>query len=99
MTRRLSILVVASLAVVGTIGMAGAAEGLYLGTPYDEITLDEANGNVLLKVKPLNLPGRKVPEVGARPDDLEVELLDRPGEKYKIEWPAIVKVTLFEEMV
>ena len=79
--------------------VAQAAEGLYLGTPYDEITLDEANGNVLLKVKPLNLPGRKVPEVGARPDDLEVELLDRPGEKYKIEWPAIVKVTLFEEMV
>jgi hypothetical protein len=79
--------------------IAPAAEGLYLGTPYDEITLDEANGNVLLKVKPLNLPGRKVPVVGARPDDLEVELLDRPGEKYKIEWPAIVKVTLFEEMV
>jgi hypothetical protein len=97
MSRRISVL--SLLIAFAAATFAPAAEGLYLGTPYDEITLDEANGNVLLKVKPLNLPGRKVPDVGARPADLEVELLDRPGEKYKIEWPAIVKVTLFEEMV
>ncbi|HEX5102346.1 MAG TPA: ABC transporter substrate-binding protein [Pirellulaceae bacterium] len=84
--------------VVGA-GGTFAADGLYLGTPYDEVTLDENNGNVLLKVKPLNLPGRRVPAAGARGTDLEVELLDRPGEKYKIEWAAITNVTLFEQMV
>jgi hypothetical protein len=78
---------------------ASAAEALYLGTPYDEVTLNEENGNVLLKVQTLNLPGRKVPEGAARVGDLEVELLDRPGEKFKIDWTTIAGVTLFEQMV
>jgi tetratricopeptide (TPR) repeat protein len=79
--------------------LAAAADALYLSTPYDEITLDENNGNVLLKVRPLNLPNRQVPQGAARAGDLEVELLDRPGEKYKVDWATITNVTLFEQLV
>ena len=40
---------------------ARADAPLYEQDPFDQITLDEANGNALLKVKPLELPGRRVP--------------------------------------
>ena len=96
-TRLLALIALAALLVQAA--SAVAADPLYLTTPYDEVTLDEDNGNVVLKVKLLNLPGRKVPDAAARTGDLEIELLDRPGEKYKIEWPAIAGVTLFEQMV
>lgn len=98
MIRMLILLLVAG-AWSALVPSAAAADALYLGTPYDEVTLNEENGNVLLKVKPLSLPNRQVPLAGARTGDLEVELLDRPGEKYKIDWAAVTQVTLFEQMV
>ncbi|QDU28189.1 Bacterial extracellular solute-binding protein, family 5 Middle [Anatilimnocola aggregata] len=78
---------------------ATAAEPLYLQAPYDEVKLDETNGNTLLKVKPLNLPERKVPAVANRRGDLELEMIERPGENFAIPWLNVVDVKLFEERV
>lgn len=78
---------------------ACAAEPLHTQAPFDEIKLDETNNNALLKVKPLDLPERKVPAPGNRRGDLEVELLERPGEKFAIAWSSIVDVKLFEERI
>ena len=65
------------LALVAS-GMAAAqnADPIYLQSPYDEITLDENNNNAVLKIKPLNLPGRKVPAPENRSGDLEIELIE-----------------------
>ncbi|WP_254513707.1 ABC transporter substrate-binding protein [Anatilimnocola floriformis] len=78
---------------------AFAAEPLHRQAPFDEIKLDENNNSVLLKVKPLDLIERKVPPPANRRGDLEVELLDRPGEKFAIAWSSIVDVRLFEDRV
>lgn len=99
MTRFVLLLAIGFSAAAGLAGTAHAADPLYLQLPYDEVTLNEANGNVLLKVKPLSLPGRKVPAPGARTGDLDIELIDRPGERYKVEWASIASVKLFEELV
>ncbi|HUE74516.1 MAG TPA: ABC transporter substrate-binding protein, partial [Pirellulaceae bacterium] len=76
-----------------------AADPLYLSRPYDEITLDENNGGVRLKVLPLALPGRKMPAPDDRKQDLEIELLDRPGERFRVGWNNIVGIKFFEELV
>ncbi len=79
--------------------VASAADPLYLSRPYDEITLDENNVGVRLKVLPLKLPGRKLPAADDRTDDLEIELLDRPGERFRLGWNNIVGIKFFEELV
>ncbi len=76
-----------------------AVEPLHKQAPFDELKLDETNNNALLKVKPLDLPERKLPALANRRGDLEVELLERPGEKFAIAWANIVDVKLFEEQV
>lgn len=76
-----------------------AADPLYLEPPYDEVTLDANNGNAQLKVLPLALPGRMVPPPEQRTGDLQIELLDRLGQKFNVAWTAVVSVKLFEEFV
>ncbi len=69
------------------------------GDPFDEITLDEANGNAVLKTLPLELKNRVVPE---KPDPLSMlrlRLVDQPKRYYDCEWQYIVKVRLFEQIV
>jgi tetratricopeptide (TPR) repeat protein len=63
------------------------------------VTLDANNGNAQLKVAPLALPGRKVPPPEQRTGDLQIELLDRLGQKFNVAWTAVVSVKLFEEFV
>lgn len=74
-----------------------AAEPLYLSQPFDKLKLDENNNNAELKVQPLKF--RKLPPQVDRTDELEIELLDRPGEKYKVAWLNIVAIQFFEELV
>jgi hypothetical protein len=74
-------------------------EPLHEQIPYDEVKLDETNGNTILRVRPLNLVERRVPAPGNRRGDLEIELLDRPGEKFALSWANVVSVQLFEERV
>jgi tetratricopeptide (TPR) repeat protein len=76
-----------------------AADPLYLSRPYDEITLDENNAGVKLKVQPLALPGRTLPAPADRNDDLEIELLDRPGERFRVGWNNIAAIKFFEELI
>ena len=78
---------------------AFAAEPLHRQAPFDEVKLDENNNSMVLKCKPLDLADRKVPPPALRRGDLEVELIDRPGEKFAIAWTSIVDVKLFEERV
>ncbi len=79
---------------------AARADGpLYEQDPFDQITLDQANGNAVLKVKPLDLTARRVP---AKPDaagKLVIRLVDRPEKKYEVAWGAIKRVELFEDML
>jgi ABC-type transport system substrate-binding protein len=76
-----------------------AADPLYLQPPFDEIKLDEDNGGVVLRVKALNLPGRKLPPAAERMNDLEVELLERPGEKFALPWLNVASIKFFEQLV
>ncbi len=82
--------------------LASAARGadpLYLQPPYDEIKLDEDNGGVVLRVQSLDLPGRKLPSAANRTGDLEIELVDRPGEKFALPWENVAGVRFFEQLV
>ncbi|MFN0018053.1 MAG: ABC transporter substrate-binding protein [Pirellulaceae bacterium] len=83
----------------GTHLIAKDTDPLYLQSPFDEITLDENNNNAVLKVLPLNLPGRKVPAPADRKGDLEIELVEQAGQRFAVAWGAVVKVRLFEELV
>ncbi len=79
--------------------VARGADPLYLQPPYDEIKLDEDNGGVVLRVQSLDLPGRKLPSAANRTGDLEIELVDRPGEKFALPWENVAGVRLFEQLV
>ena len=72
---------------------------LYQQEPYDTITLDDANRNAELKVRPLDLPDRRVPAKPNPTAELEIRLLDRPRTVYKVAWGNIVAVELFEDRV
>ena len=78
---------------------ASAAPPLYQQSPFDEVKLDENNNSIVLKIKPLDLPERKLPAPANRKGDLEVELIERPGEKFAIAWTSIVDVKFYEERV
>ncbi|MBC7855925.1 MAG: hypothetical protein IAF94_21055 [Pirellulaceae bacterium] len=100
--RRLLLPMIAAVHVALTVCGSAAAQDtdpIYLQSPYDEITLDENNGNAVLKIKPLNLSGRKVPPPENRSGDLEIELIERAGQTFAVAWGAVVKVRLFEELV
>lgn len=76
---------------------AWAADPLYELEPFDKITLNEANKGVVLKVQPLDFPKRRIPQ--DPPAKLVVRLLDQPDEAYEVQWSAIAKIELFEQMV
>jgi ABC-type transport system substrate-binding protein len=72
---------------------------LYEQDPFDQITLDEANNNATLRVKPLDLPGRRLPAKPEPTDKLVLRLADRPEKQYEVLWGSITKVELFEDML
>jgi ABC-type transport system substrate-binding protein/tetratricopeptide (TPR) repeat protein len=80
-------------------GRLAAEERLFEQDPFDQITLNKANQGAVLKVKPLELPGRRLPERLPRRGVLRVRLLDDPGKLYELPWQAIDKVELFEQLV
>jgi hypothetical protein len=71
----------------------------YEREPYDVITLDQANDNLVLKVMPLQLPERKLPEPSKRVGKLTLRLLDKRQEEYEVMWRHVAKVDLFEGLV
>ena len=53
----------------------------------------------MLKVKPLDLPGRRLPAKPQPADVLVIQLVDQPDKKYEVAWGSIAKVELFEAML
>jgi tetratricopeptide (TPR) repeat protein len=77
---------------------SAAAERLLDRQPFDEITLTQAGGGQVLKVAPLDLPGRRLPATPPA-GDLTVELLDDPRQAYTVSWSDIAQIRLFESML
>jgi len=71
----------------------------YQQEAYDIITLDKANDNKELKVMPLQLPERRLPEPVKRVGKLKVRLFDDRADEYEVAWRNIDKVDFFEELV
>ena len=72
---------------------------LFEQDPHDVITLDKENDNAALKVRPLDFPGRRMPDKVKRVGKLQVKLLERPEEDYEVTWPAVENIEFFEELV
>jgi hypothetical protein len=66
--------------------------------PYDLLTLDKANDSKVVKVYPIDLPGRQVPQRPRGSDKLRVKLLE-DSQEYEVAWANIAKLQLFEQMV
>lgn len=109
--RRLGLCLVIAAALVGIVTQSASTEEatqadatnpaipLYEQPPFDLIYLNAANDNAVLKVTPLPFPDRKTPSPLPRSGFLEVELFDRPGERFRAAWPQIVRIQLFEELL
>ena len=72
---------------------------LYEQEPFDQIKLNNANGNQVLKVRPLDLPNRRVPPDFNKGDPLEFYRYDNPHELLTVDRHAIVTIELFENLV
>jgi len=91
--------VLASTALLARVAVAADEVPLYEEDPFDRITLNQQNQGAVLKVRPLELPGRRLPERPRPGDKLTVQLLDQPDKTYEVAWEAIAKVELFEQIV
>ncbi len=67
--------------------------------PFDVIVLNEQNQNKVLKVLPIDLPGRELPSQPRPADTLRVRLVSNPDEELEVSWGGIAQVQLFEQMV
>jgi tetratricopeptide (TPR) repeat protein len=66
--------------------------------PFDILTLDRANDSKVLKLYPVPLPGRRVPERPRASEKIRVRLMET-GEEYDVAWEHIDKLELYEQMV
>lgn len=65
--------------------------------PYDLLTLKE--GNLVLKLQPIEMK-RRSPIRDMQPDQtLKVRLFDRPLQTYEVSWVDVAEVKLFEELL
>lgn len=72
---------------------------LYQQDAYDLVTLDKLNENRVLKVLPLDLPNRRVPDPLPRSGQIEVKLLEDLESKYVILWTSIDRIQRFHDLV
>jgi hypothetical protein len=80
-----------------TRGVFAQSGRLYESEPFDTITLSGAADQPVIKVLPLDFPGRTLP-VNPKPTDMiRVRLLERPDEQFDIQWSSIQKIELFEQ--
>lgn len=91
-------------ALLACISIAPAAVAQEKGTrlidqsPYDVLTLDKSNDSKVLRIYPVNLPGRKLPEKPKPTDKLKVKLVD-DGMDYEVNWQHVAKLEFFEQLV
>jgi ABC-type transport system substrate-binding protein/tetratricopeptide (TPR) repeat protein len=69
------------------------------GEKKEAIEKNEPAEKVILKVLPLDLPERKVPEKPRRGEKIRLRLYDEPDKLYEVEWNAIERVEFFEGRV
>lgn len=67
--------------------------------PFDRITLDEENQGAVIKVEPLDLPGRRMPEMPFGEDRIRVKLYSQLDKTYEIAWKHITKIEFYEQML
>jgi hypothetical protein len=80
-------------------GLVRGNELLIEQDPCDLITLSDAFGSAKVKVRPLDLPDRRLPTDPQPTDKLIVTLVDEPTKTYEVQWSAIAKVELYERRV
>lgn len=74
------------------------APRIFEGEAFDRLTLDQANENAVLRVRPIPFPNRRVPEKPKPSDKLRVKLVD-DARDFEVMWQHIAKVELFEHIV
>ena len=67
--------------------------------PFDRITLDDANDNAVIETVLLDLPERTVPNPFPTEGVLKLRRLSHPSIPYELNWSAIQKIELFEQML
>jgi tetratricopeptide (TPR) repeat protein len=77
---------------------ACAAVPMYEEEPYDQITLNAANGNKVYKVKPMKLTNRQL-EKPPKEGKIVVRLVDEPEKAFEIAWRDIADVKSFGQLV
>ncbi|MHB8897564.1 MAG: ABC transporter substrate-binding protein [Thermoguttaceae bacterium] len=94
-------LLVGWFALLACAGVGWGQTPIYEQRPFDRITLDEANDNLVLNVLPLDkqFPDRKLPEKLPTTGKLIVEPVNEPGTQYECLWRNVVKVELFEQLI
>src|SRR5262245_50319758 len=91
-------LVLACLALHPQLARGQTAARLIDQPPYDVLTLDKSNDNKVLRIFPVNLPGRKLPEKPKPTDKLRVKLLG-DGVDYEVSWQHVARLDFFEQLV
>src|SRR4051794_7177528 len=74
------------------------AERLMDQAPFDILTLDKANESKVLKVYPVRLPVRRVPDNPKRTDKIRIKLIESE-EEYDVAWANIAKLEFYEQLV
>lgn len=67
--------------------------------PFDRVTLDAANGNAVIETVLLDLPDRRVPDPLPDSGKLTIYRLSSPSIPYDVQWSAVAKVELYEQML
>ncbi len=93
-------LLTAAIIIFFSAAMVRAETPLYEEEPYDQITLNAANGSEVLKVKPITDPSIRRYLDRPKPDGkLVVRLVTAPDKEYELKWRKVAKVELFEQLV
>ncbi|MCC6493954.1 MAG: hypothetical protein IT424_13150 [Pirellulales bacterium] len=68
-------------------------------SPFDRITLNQANGGAQIETALIDFPNRQPPQPYPTSGTLEIRPLSQPSAAYTVDWSAIAKVELFEQML
>jgi tetratricopeptide (TPR) repeat protein len=67
--------------------------------PFDRLTLNGANQNAVIETVIIDFPNRQVPDPFPASGSLDIRRLSHPSIPYQVQWSAIAKVELFEQML
>lgn len=67
--------------------------------PFDRVTLDAANGNTVIETVLLDLPERNLPDPLPDSGTLTLHQLNNPSIPYEVQWSAVAKVELYEQIL